>query len=81
MVRTSGLRLFRMLVDEARFYLNTKNLFRVFKHRNSKIPILLYYNMVEIFTPDWNEEDHKKCQRYDEAVKNGTVTYRTIKIN
>ena len=33
------------------------------------------------YTPDWNEDDLKKCVKYDNAVKAGTMTYRTIEIN
>lgn len=33
------------------------------------------------YTPDWDEADLKKCAKYDESVKAGTMTYRTIEIN
>lgn len=32
-------------------------------------------------TPDWNDKDLAKCRIYDEAVKAGKMTYRTIEIN
>ncbi len=32
-------------------------------------------------TPDWNDEDLAKCTKYDDDVKAGTMTYRSIEIN
>ncbi len=37
--------------------------------------------MVEAHTPDWDELDLEKCRKYDESVKTGNMTYRTIEIN
>ena len=31
-------------------------------------------------TPDWNETDLQICQKYDDAVRAGTMTYRVVKI-
>ena len=33
------------------------------------------------YTPDWNKADLEKCKEYDDAVKAGKMTYRTIDIN
>jgi len=32
-------------------------------------------------TPDWNEEDLKKCAKYDKLVEEGKMTYRVIHID
>lgn len=29
-------------------------------------------------TPDWNDEDLRKCAKYDADVKAGKMTYRSI---
>lgn len=31
-------------------------------------------------TPDWNDEDYEKCKKYDQLVKEGKMTWRSIKI-
>lgn len=33
------------------------------------------------YTPDWDEDNLKRCAKYDDAVKAGTMTYRSIEIN
>ncbi len=29
---------------------------------------------------EWNKEDMEICRRYDEKVKQGMMTYRTVKV-
>ena len=31
-------------------------------------------------TPDWNQNDLAICQKYDEKVKQGQMSYRTVKV-
>jgi len=33
------------------------------------------------YTPDWDDDDLEKCEKYDVAVRAGTMTFRTIEIN